>query len=148
MIRVIYLLRHPSERQQILAASVAGLGFGIPRPGRSDNVQRVHDSDMVELAVDREGGWVRRVYDFGNRFVHLTDAHDYANHDPFQRLPRSEQTDIVGYLNQYHGGKVSGDPLTTDSSYLEIAAYAPHVLEKVTSNTRTYLEELRRTGSA
>lgn len=75
MIRVIWLLDHPDSRERILASCLAGEGF---REGR----RRISDGEMVTCAI-RENGWVRAVYDFGNTFVHLTDAHDYAVLDPF-----------------------------------------------------------------
>ena len=76
MIRVIWLLRHPDTREQILASCVAGEGFS---GGRT----RIADRAMAEDAAN-VNGWVPAVYRFGNTFVHLTNAHDYAVHDPFQ----------------------------------------------------------------
>jgi hypothetical protein len=76
MIRVIWLLRHPDTREQILASCVAGEGF---KDGRT----RISDRDMTEDAVNLND-WVRSVYRFGNTFVHLTNAHNYAVLDPFQ----------------------------------------------------------------
>jgi hypothetical protein len=77
MMRVIWLLRHPDTRDQILASCIAGKGFNAGT--------RIRDSDMVadadlEIAADaaNENYWVQAVYYFGNTFVHLTNAHDYA----------------------------------------------------------------------
>src|SRR5579859_1346879 len=68
MMRVIWLLRHPDTREQILASCVVGKGF---KAGT-----RIYDTEMAadadrEIAADaaNENGWVQAVYDFGNRFV-------------------------------------------------------------------------------
>ena len=76
MIRVIYLLETPDARDRILASCVAGKGFKADR-------HRIPDRDMIAVAT-AHNGWVDAVYKFGNKFVHLTDAHDYAEVDPFQ----------------------------------------------------------------
>jgi hypothetical protein len=76
MIRVIYLLHRPVGRDRILASCVAGEGF-------KDRGRRIPDRTMIDIAV-ADNGWVNAVYEFGNKFVHLTDAHDYGEVDPFQ----------------------------------------------------------------
>ncbi len=133
MIRVIWLLDHPESRGQILAACVAGEGF---KAGRVS----VRDIVMVNHAVSSHG-WVRRVYDFGNRFVHLTNAHGYAERDPFQAY--EHRAEVIEYINDYHGGKIPGRPLDDRSSLIDLVPYAPHVLEKITSNLDSYLSRLR-----
>lgn len=132
MIRVIWLLGHPETREQILESCVAGNGF---KAGRMP----IRDFEMVEEACKRNG-WVRAVYDFGNRFVHLTSAHDYAAVDPFQAYEHRGK--VIGYLNYYHRGKVPGGSLDGRSTLCDLAAYAPYVLEKITSNLNGYLEQL------
>jgi hypothetical protein len=140
MMRVIWLLRHPDTRDQILASCVAGRGFSDGR--------RIRDGEMVadadrEIAADAadENGWVRSVYDFGNTFVHLTNAHDYAATDPFQAYEHRDE--VIEFLNYYHPGKVPGLPVDDKSTLRDLAAYAPHVLEKITSNLDTYVTCLR-----
>ena len=136
MIRVIYLLRTPEARDRILASSVAGKGF-------KDGERRVLDRTMVEVAV-ADNGWVRSVYDFGNKFVHLTDAHDYAETDALEAYEQRDE--IIRYLNHYHGDTVLGRRLDDGATLREVAAYAPRVLEKITSNQRSYIATLREVG--
>lgn len=129
MIRVIYLLRTPDARKRILASCVAGKGFGA-----------IRDRQMVDAAL-AQNPWADAVYKFGNRFVHLTDAHDYAEVDPFQTYEYRDE--VITFLNKQHRGKVPGRPLGDNSTFHDIAAYAPHVLDKITSNLCGYLDDLR-----
>lgn len=133
MIRVVFLLHAGDARDRIVASCISGSGF-------SDGGSRVSDRKMVDLATNTNG-WVKRVYEFGNKFVHLTDAHDYAEVDPFQAYEHRDE--VIDYLNQYHRGKVPGRVLDDGTSLRDIAAYGPHVLDKITSNLNLYLKELR-----
>ena len=133
MIRVIWLLHHSETREQILESCVAGTGFKAG--GKS-----IRDFEMVDEAVSSDG-WVRRVYDFGNMFVHLTNAHDYAVLDPFRVY--EHRGEVIEYLNQYHQGKVRGGLVDDSFTLSDLAPYAPHVLEKITSNLNHYLDGLR-----
>jgi hypothetical protein len=139
MMRVIWLLRHPDTRDQILASCVAGKGF---KDGKLiyDN-KMVADADR-EIAADaaNENRWVQAVYDFGNTFVHLTNAHDYAVTDPLQAYEHRDE--VIKFLNNYHPGKVPGRPVDDRSTLRDVAAYAPHVLEKITSHLDTYVTRL------
>jgi hypothetical protein len=133
MIRVIYLLRRPASRDRILASCVAGQGF-------RDGGRRIPDSDMLAVAIGHEP-WVKSVYEFGNKFVHLTDAHDYAEVDPFRNYKDKDQ--VIDYLRQYQGQTIPGLPLDGGSTMREIAAYAPDVLNKISSNLGSYIDNLR-----
>ena len=133
MIRVVYLQSAGDRRRQILASCVAGEGF-------RDGNRRISDREMVGVAAACNG-WVAAVYDFGNNFVHLTNAHNYAAADPFQVY--DGRTDVVRYLNRYHHGKVGGRPLDDNSTLRDVASYAPHVLDKVTTNVDIYVNDLR-----
>lgn len=137
MIRVIYLVRRGHARERILESCLAGKGF-------MDGQTRVSDTVMVRDATN-VNEWVRAVYDFGNKFVHLTDAHDYAVIDPFQGY--EHRGDVIGFLNHYHHGKVASVRLDHGSTLRDIAAYAPHVLDKVTSNLDLYVKDLRAQAS-
>lgn len=134
MIRAIYLLHAPDRRQHILSSCITGKGF-------HDGRARISDRTMIEIAK-RSNGWVERVYEFGNKFVHLTDAHDYAAVDPFQVYEHREE--VLRYLNHYHRGKVRGSDLDDGATLADIAAYAPHVLDKITANLGFYLKNLRQ----
>lgn len=132
MIRVIYLLHNPDVRDRILASCVTGNGF-------KDDRGRISDRRMIDVATG-DNSWVAAVYGFGNKFVHLTDAHDYADVDPFQAYDHKDE--VINYLNRYHGGKLPGLPLSASSTLRDIAAYAPLVLDKITSNLLGYVERL------
>jgi hypothetical protein len=95
---------------------------------------------MAEDAAN-VNGWVRAVYRFGNTFVHLTNAHDYAVHDPFQAY--EHRGEVIEFLNHYHQGKVRGGPVDDSSTLRDLAVYAPYVLEKITSNLDIYVRHLR-----
>jgi hypothetical protein len=95
---------------------------------------------MIDIAV-ADNGWVNSVYEFGNKFVHLTDAHDYGEVDPVQAYEHREE--VINYLNAYHRGKVAGLALDDGSTMRDIAAYAPYVLDKITTNLRSYIDNLR-----
>jgi hypothetical protein len=131
MVRVIYLLHRPAERDRILTSCVAGEGFKHDR-------HRIPDRDMIAVA---DNAWVRAVYEFGNKFVHLTDAHDYAELDPFPAY--EHKGEVIKYLSQFHRGKVPGQLSEDGSTLRDIAAYATHVLDKVTSNLCAYVGDLR-----
>ena len=81
--------------------------------------------------------WVQAVYRFGNTFVHLTNAHDYAVLDPFQAYER--RGEVIEFLNRYHRGKVPGGPVDDSFTLRDLAAYAPYVLEKITSRPGRYM---------
>jgi hypothetical protein len=79
------------------------------------------------------------VYRFGCGFIHLSNFHDYHSRDPFRALPQERREDIVRYLLHYHGGSV-----TPESTFEEIAIYAPRALGKITSNLDLYLNDLEQ----
>ena len=89
-------------------------------------------------------GWEQRVYDFGNRFVHLTEAHNYTERDPFIALPQDDRKAIIEYLDHYHRGKSGIEVLSVDSPFDDVASYAPHVLAKIADSTRYGVEALGR----
>ena len=129
MVRVMYLNHHGdgARRAELLRrATTPGIKFGV------------FDRDMVNFA---EGltGWARRVYDYGNGFVHLSSQHDYGVRDPFQQLDHDERTALATYLQQYHGGTVSAD-----STFEEVADYVPKVFDKITQNLKVELDTLER----
>lgn len=97
---------------------------------------------MVDLAQNLQG-WTQLVYRFGCSFIHLSDLHDYHARDPFRGLALEDRQHVAQYLRQYHGGNVSAD-----STFDEITAYMPKVLDKITSNLEYYLKDLEPgTGS-
>ena len=140
MIRVIYLIHQPRDRRnRILTACLTGKGF-------KDGTHRIPDREMIETARN-DNGWVRTVYDFGNKFIHLTDAHNYADPkaDPFKNY--EDREDVIKYLNSYHTGTMHGQRLDDTATFNDITPYAPHVLSKITSNINSYTRNLRETTS-
>lgn len=143
MMRAIYLLRHPDVRDSILASCVAGKGFRVGGKRIQDReVMEDAEKAMAEDAI-HVSGWVKAVYEFGNEFVHLTNAHDYAVEDPFEVYDGRDA--VIKYLNHYHANKVAGGPLDGSSATLhDLSSYAPYVLEKITVNLYIYLKNLRK----
>lgn len=142
LVRTIYLLEQPRNvRAPLIALSVTGQRW------RSTNAEGktriITDRDMVDFAEGRLDGWVGRVYDFGCRFIHLSSAHDYLARDPFQALPIDDRRALASYLTNYHGAGPNGTGASVDSTFDDIAAYAPRALEKIASHLDTYVERLR-----
>ena len=54
-------------------------------------------------------------------------------------LPREEREDIAQYLCYYHGGEVSAE-----STFEEVTAYIPRVLDKIASKLEHSLRDLER----
>jgi hypothetical protein len=50
---------------------------------------------------------------------------------------------VYRFLNHYHQGKVPGGPVDDSSTLRDLAAYAPYVLEKITSNLDIHARYLR-----
>jgi hypothetical protein len=140
MVRVVFLLSQPDRRQRnaLLVSAVSGQPWTVPTP--EGKMRRVTDRDMVELAQNLHG-WARNVYRFGCGFIHLSHLHDYPARDPFRALSIVERQWVADYLRQYHGGEAS-----PDSTFQEISAYMPRVLEKISSNLEHYLEVLESDG--
>ena len=97
----------------------------------------------VAMAADAANvnDWVQSVYRFGNTFAHLTNAHDYAVRDPFQAY--EHRGEVIEFLNHYHRDKVPGGPVDDSFTLRDLAAYAPYVLEKITSNLDIHVRDLR-----
>lgn len=141
MVRTIFLIeqRDPGLRARLLEQAVSGESWRLPTA--KGTLKKVYDRDMVDLAQNLHG-WTQLVYRFGCSFIHLSDLHDYHARDPFRGLPLQEREDIAHYLRKYHGGDVS-----TGSTFNEVAAYAPKVLDKIASNLEHYLDDLERASA-
>lgn len=140
LIRVIFLLRQtPEVRSQIIESSLAGDGrFRLmTSKGR---LAAVPDAEMVGAVAGLTGldGWPRLVYEFGCSFIHLSSAHDYLARDPYQALPVEEREIIADYLRRYHGGTIDAC-----SRFSDVTEYVPAVLEKISRNLATYLDDVR-----
>lgn len=141
MVRVIFLIEQPDPevRERLLEQAVSGEVWKLPTS--KGKLSKVTDRQMVDMAdlAPRLQGWTQLVYRFGCSFIHLSDLHDYLARDPFRGLPLEDRQNIARYLRQYHGGVVSAD-----STFGEITAYLPKVLDKIASNLECYLKDLER----
>lgn len=133
MVRVIYLLSIADKpyRQQLIDASINGEKW----TAKGKNA-RITDREMVELAQSLHG-WTRSVYKFGCAFIHLSNFHDYQNHDPLLSLPKGEKADILQHMQYYHSG-----PNVADPTFEDLLPYLPRVLEKVADNLECYVKQL------
>ena len=136
MVRVIFLLAQSDHelRAHLLEQAVSGEVWTVPT--LKGKFKKITDREMVDLAQNLQG-WTRLVYRFGCGFIHLSDLHDYQARDPFRSLPFEERREIAQYLLRFHGGEASAD-----STFDEIVAYVPRVLDKISSNLGHYLRDL------
>lgn len=144
LIRVIFLEQQdPGLRAQLLDQAVSGEVWKLPTS--KGKLSKVTDRQMVDTAdlAPNLQGWTQLVYRFGCSFVHLSDLHDYLARDPFRGLPLEDRQNIAKYLRQYHGGNVSAD-----STFDEITAYLPKVLDKIASNLECYLKDLEQVAGS
>jgi hypothetical protein len=140
LIRVIFLLRQPQGlRDEIIESSLANDGRFL-LPNTKGKLTKVADATMIGATDGLAGldGWLRRVYDFGCAFIHLSSAHDYLANDPFEALPLDERQIIAEYLRNYHQGTIGAD-----STFEELTEYLPKVLTKISTNLKLYLNDLR-----
>ncbi|HBP6163728.1 TPA: hypothetical protein L6A15_28335 [Pseudomonas aeruginosa] len=130
MVRVIFLLSQPlPRRMSLIMASVNGEKW------RNEGKKGwVTDRQMVDFADGFEG-WIRLVYDFCCRFVHLSSFHDYNSRDPMQMIDEVSRKSILDYCRRYHGGP-NGD------GFHDLVPYLPDVLEKISENIEFYIEAL------
>ena len=127
LVRTMYLNHHgdgPRRAELLRRATTQGIKFGVS------------DREMVDFAEELTG-WARRVYDYSNAFIHLSNQHDYGARDPFQQLDLNERTALATYLQQYHGGTVSAD-----STFEEVADYVPKVFDKIARSLKDELDAL------
>jgi hypothetical protein len=132
-VRAVYLNNKcdQARRAELLTrATTPGLKFNVT------------DREMVDFAEGMTG-WSRRVYDYGNAFVHLSSQHDYGASDPFQSLDVDERIAIVSYLQHYHAGAAA-----INSTFEEIADYIPKVFNKIADNLKLELDNLNASSGA
>ena len=138
MIRVIYLLtiKDLIERQRLIESTLRGEKWKI----RTDKgrLRNVTDREMVDLSQQLQG-WTQSVYKFGCAFIHLSDAHNHLTENPFDKLSKLEQQDILAHMRFYHRGPDHDNP---DMS--ELALFVPMIFEKISSNLECYLKQLEK----
>jgi hypothetical protein len=139
-IRVIYLGRIAdiNERERLIQQTLSGEKWTILTP--SNKWKLVTDKDMVDKANELNG-YVHYVYKFGCGFIHLSDFHNYATKNPFDKLGETEKVDVKNYLNQYHHFPIDNE-LTVES----ITNYIPDVFKKISSNLACYSGKILNNG--
>jgi len=139
LVRVMYLLatRDRRERIRLVQDSVHG------RRWRNANGKSITDKEMVQLANGLTG-WAESVYRFGCAFIHLSNFHDRLARDPFKALPTSDQRQIIGHIEEYHGHLAT--LATRMPGINDLLPLIPRVFTKVTDNLRCYLDLLERGG--
>ena len=131
MLRVVYLrLCDEATRNEIAGRFVSGLGF-LHRNG-----SRITDAEMLREARPHYG-WVARIYDFGCRFIHLSTAHDFINHDPLDKLCTADREEIRTFFRDFHGAL-----LAADFTYQDVLPLLPSIFKKLKDNAELELTDL------
>jgi hypothetical protein len=139
-IRVMYLGRISdiNERRRLIQQTLLGEKWTVLTP--NNKWKQVTDKDMVDKANELIG-YVHYVYKFGCGFIHLSDFHNYAITNPFDKLNETEKSDVKNYLNQYHHF-----PIDTQLTVESITDYIPDVFEKISSNLTCYFNAILNDG--
>lgn len=135
-IRVMYLGRISdiNERERLIQQTLSGEKWTALT--HNNKWKQVTDKDMVDKANELFG-YIQYVYKFGCGFIHLSNFHNYATTNPFDKLNDTEKTDVKNYLNQYHHFPIDNE-LTVES----ITSYIPSVFEKISSNLTCYFRQI------
>ena len=135
-IRVMYLGRISDfkERERLMNQTLSGEKWSELTV--NNKWKQITDKDMVEKSTELKG-YIQYVYKFGCAFIHLSDFHDYANKNPFDKLDYVEQFDIKLYLHQYHG--FSRDSELTVGN---ISNLIPDIFEKISKNMSCYFRTI------
>lgn len=133
LIRICFLLtlHDSSERSRLIEATLNGLRWKVGK-------EIIRDRKMVDIA-GRYNHWAPEVYEFGNRFTHLTDYHDYKQQDPLENLDSVQKKRIKNYLCSYHQF-----PEYKTINFENVVPYLPQVAAKVSNNLSAYLRDLER----
>jgi hypothetical protein len=139
-IRIMYLGRISDfgERTRLMSQTLSGEKWSVLTA--NNKWRSITDKEMVEKASELKG-YIYYVYKFGCGFIHLSDFHDYATVNPFDKLDYVEQFDIKLYLNQYHGFPRDSELTVDDFSDL-----IPDVFEKISKNLTCYFGSILNDG--
>ena len=94
---------------------------------------------MIEIAEEIKG-WPRLVYDFGNRFIHLSGFHLYKLEEPISKIEGRELELIIRYLEEKHDFHNYGK-----LTFQHLLDYLPDVMQKIIENNLEELEILKVT---
>lgn len=135
MVRVIYLLQQTkAERRRLIDLTLKGKKWNVVT--RKGKYEPLTDKQMVKLASTLQG-WTEYVYKFGCSFIHLSDFHNYYSINPFDSISKTDKENIIRYMRQYHGGRMSNE---LDMN--ELTPYIPAIFDKISSNLECYIREL------
>lgn len=83
-VRVIYLgqISDFNERERLMSQTLSGEKWILTS---NNKLKQITEKDMVDKANELKG-YVHYVYKFGCGFIHLSDFHDYATTNPFDKL--------------------------------------------------------------
>jgi hypothetical protein len=134
-IRVVYLakLNDFRYREELMNRTLNGEKW--VEKGKK---RRITDREMVEIANELKG-YVQYAYKFGCSFIHLSDSHNYKDKNPFEKLSSDDQSDIVFYLNYYHGY-----PLNLKLSIESVGGLIPSIFDKISNNMWCYTKHLEQ----
>ncbi len=128
LIRVAYLCDEDIDVEfgrQLIKDSVEG------RRWKKINIKGkyvpITDREMVNLAKHL-GGWEGYVYDFGCKFIHLSNAHYYEFADPIEDLATEDKDLIISYLKDKH------DYPHKELTFELVKPFLPNVMKKITEN--------------
>ncbi|WP_010116128.1 hypothetical protein [Acinetobacter sp. P8-3-8] len=132
LMRLTYLntLEDNNEKIIIITKSVDLGVWGLNK--------RISDADMKKI-IPNNIGWANNVYEFGNRFIHLSGFHLYKLEDPITKIDTDELNKIIGYLEDKHGFKK-----VENLTFQHLLNYLPDVMKKITENN---LDELLILGA-
>jgi len=136
LIRVSYLWREDIkvlEGERLIKDAVEGKQWEVVTP--KGKPIRLTDREMLKLA-NYLGGWEGIVYDFGCKFIHLSNYHLYQAVDPLQSIKPEEKKSLILYLKRYH------DYPHNEISFALVKPYLPKVMQKISENIEFFLEEL------
>ncbi|WP_146140471.1 hypothetical protein [Zobellella endophytica] len=135
LIRVTYLCYEDLDIEygrQLIKDSVEGRRWKkINLKGKSVPIT---DREMVNLAKHL-GGWEGYVYDFGCKFIHLSDAHYYEFVDPIEKISTEDKELIISYLKEKH--EYPHEELTFEL----VKPFLPSVMEKIANSIEFFSEE-------
>lgn len=135
MVRAIWLGHcNPAERHRLAEMFQQSGEF------RQVSGGRITDAAMVALA-GRLHGWTQRVYKFGCAFIHLSNAHDFQNRDPFVDLTDFDRREIIEHISNYHGLR-----LPESFGFHDLVPVLPQVFDKIRGNLECELSDLESAG--
>jgi hypothetical protein len=138
MIRVIFLLGLLGpQRDRLIRASLSGAHWTGPSEKDPKKQVRITDRKMADYAL-KHHGWVDQVYRYGCNLIHLSDWHNYKEHDPTLNMAAEERRDVAVELGRFHGREF------TALTFSDLLQHAPYAMDKIASNLECYVKDLEK----